>query len=510
MCSVKFKKIFKWTALVMLFTTALGLYFTYTEINRLWGEYTKEVDIKAFKTVQADVAIVNVNLLSQDGSRMIPNQSVVLHKGVIVNMGSDILVPQGYDVIDGTDQYLIPGLIDSHVHLWQSPNDLLLYLANGITHIKELNGSEEHLQWKQEIRQGRPGPDMFVASRRHNSNGFFKGWFDRLTAKINPVNDVDSIEADLLGLIEQGFDAIKVYTFLTKEHFMAFSTAAKKHDFQILGHTPINMTLDEIWGTELRELGHVEEIVKALIREFGGYQSKQAEAFLSHVRSRSDEIVSQLLKHDIAVQTTLAIMEGFAPIRADLDQVLKGVALRYVNPGIAESTIPAIRAMGWLPEVNIYRLPDDFPEEWKADNQIYWQTYAQANRILIGAMARAGVKLLAATDANVPVMVPGFSLHEELAALSKAGMSNAAVLQAATSAPADQMKVKTGKIAIGYQADLLLLNGNPLIDIKHTRSIDFVINNGCVYSRKVLDEILAAVRAANDESRVEDIGDYIE
>ncbi|MFK8013267.1 MAG: amidohydrolase family protein [Marinicellaceae bacterium] len=503
-----FKKISKWVLIFILLSTPFSLFYTYTEINRLWGEYTEQVDHNQFYRPQADLVIQNVQVLTSDGSRMLANQSVVIQDGVIVSMGKNVLVPAGYKVIDGNGQYLIPGMIDSHVHLWQSPNDLLLYLANGITHIKEMNGSEEHLQWKQEIQQGRPGPDMFVASRRHNSTGLLRGWFDRLTAKINPVNEGDNIEAELLDLIAQGFDAIKVYTFLSKAHFLAFDAAAKQHGFQILGHTPITMKLNEIWGTEFRELGHVEELVKALNREFGGFQSKTAEAYLKYVRSRSDEIVKQLLKHDVAVQTTLTLMQDFAPIREDLDAVLSGVQLPYVNPGIAESTHPSIRAMGWLPEVNIYRLPDDYPDELKAGNQMYWETYAEANRILIRAMAEGGVKLLAATDANVPVMVPGFSLHEELISLQQVGMSNSAVLQAATKVPAQAMDIKTGVVGVGYQADLLLLSANPLESISNTQKIEMVINNGRVYDRSTLDQILAAVKAANNSSRTSDISHY--
>ncbi len=502
------KKISKWTVLMLLFTTAMTVFYGYTEVNRLWGAYTTKVNPAEYETTQADVVITNVNLLSEDATQMIPNQSVVIRQGTITAVGSDISIPSGYQVIDGTDQYLIPGLIDSHVHLWQSPNDLLLYLANGVTHIKEMNGSEEHLEWKHEVQQGRPGPDMFVASRRHNSNDFIKGWFDRLTAKINPVNDVADIESDLLALKAQGFDAIKVYTFLKKKHFMAFNEVAKKYDVKLLGHTPVSMTLDEIWGTELRELGHVEEIVKALIREFGGYDGSNADAFLAHVQSRQIDIASNLLQHDITVQTTLTIMEGLAPIRADLDQVLQQVELDYVNPGITESTHPSIPVLGWLPKVNIYRVRNNMSEEQKSDDQIFWKTYAEANRMLIRAFAQNGVKLLAATDANVPARVPGFSLHEELQALNTAGMTTAAVLQAATSTPADAMGIKTGKIKAGYQADMLLLSDNPLLNIKHTQNIKTVINNGRLYHRDTLDQILTAVKTANDDSRTEDIGHY--
>jgi len=166
--------------------------------------------------------------LSVDGEGMLADQTVLVEQGVITYLGPQITPPADFQIIDGAEKFLIPGLVDSHVHLWQSPNDLLLYLANGVTHIKEMNGSEEHLQWKSEIQTGRPGPDMFVASRRHNSQGLFKGWFDRWTAKVNNVTDVEKIEAQISSIVEEGFDAIKIYTFLENDHFEAFNQAAKK------------------------------------------------------------------------------------------------------------------------------------------------------------------------------------------------------------------------------------------------------------------------------------------
>ncbi len=492
----------------MLMINLLVFCYAYFEVNRLWGEYTRKVSPDEFKTAPIQVVISHVNLLSADGNEMIPNQSVVIQNGMIIAMGDEVNVPEGFEKIDGRGKFLIPGLIDSHVHLWQSPNDLLLYLANGVTHVKEMNGSETHLQWKDEIEHGRPGPDLFVASRRHNSSGLFKGWFGRLTAKINPVNDSTDIEADLLALADLGFDAIKVYTFLEKDHFMAFNETARKHDIKLVGHTPVSMTLDEVWGTELRELGHVEEIVKALIREFGGYNDTNAEDFLAHVKTRSTDIVNQLLHHDIKVQTTLSLMETIAPIRDDLDGVLKNVALPFVNPGISESTHPSIPVLGWLPNVNIYRAPADMNENQKRGDQIFWKTYAEAHRFLIREMAEKGVHLLAATDANVPVMVPGFSIHQELLALKSAGLSNAQVLKAATQHPARAMGVNTGQIKVGYQADLLLLNANPLVDIKNTQTIATVVSNGRVYDRQSLDLMLTAVKAANDHSRSVDISHF--
>jgi imidazolonepropionase-like amidohydrolase len=420
---------------------------------------------------------------------------------MIANMSSDMTIPEGIEVINGNGQYLIPGLTDAHVHMWQSANDLLLYLANGVTHVRELNGSEEHLTWKAEIQQGRPGPELFVSSRRHNSHGFFAGLFNRWTAKMNTVNDTDQIESQVKSIKDKGFDAIKIYTHLKKEHFQAFDSASKKHDIQILGHIPKSITLPEIWSSGMKELAHVEEIMKALDREFGHYGRDNTNEFLQFVQQRSPVVAEHLHDNNMAVISTMALTNSFARQKADLSTVLKHVELAYVNPGISESTFPSTRVMGWLPDVNIYRLPDDYPEDRKAGNQRYWKTYSQANQILLKAMAEKNVTILAGTDANVPVMVPGFSLHEELQSLIEAGMTESQVLRSATSAPADWMGLKTGRIEIGYQADLLLLDANPLADINNTQAINAVFNNGRFYNRASLDNMLKAVKKANDNSR---------
>lgn len=226
------------------------------------------------------------------------------------------------------------------------------------------------------------------------------------------------------------------------------------------------------------------------------------------MESRKEAVINQLIKHDVAVVSTLDLMSRIGQQKADVAETLKTVELAYVNPGISESTFPSTRVMGWLPDVNIYRLPEDYPENRKAGNQTYWKAYAQASQILFKTMVGNGVKVLAGTDANVPVMVPGFSLHEELQSMTQFGMSEAQALRSATALPAEWMKLKKGKIKLGYQADLLLLNANPLIDIKNTQAIDTVINHGRSYNRAQLDSMLKAVKQANDSSREKPIDMY--
>jgi len=298
------------------------------------------------------------------------------------------------------------------------------------------------------------------------------------------------------------------YTFINKEDYWSLNKAAKEAGIPLLGHTPISMTLDEFWQSGHKEIAHIEELVKALIREFDGYNDENAEEFLKFVQSRNINISTNLVKNKIAVVTTLWLMESFSKQKIDLNKILNQVELAYVNPGITEKSPITSRAMGWLPDSNIYRWPENLSKEKRKSYQIYWQTYAKAHHILLKNMIDKKVILLAGTDANIPVAVPGFSLHDELISLTKSGMSNTQALLSATKIPAQWMNQQSGIIKKGYRADLVLLNKNPLENIENTQSINTVIINGKVLNRQKLDDILAAVKQANDDSRNVEINEY--
>lgn len=121
----------------------------------------------------------------------------------------------------------------------------------------------------------------------------------------------------------------------------------------------------------------------------------------------------------------------------------------------------------------------------------------------------AGVKILAGTDTNLPPTVPGFSLHDEFQAMIDAGMSASQILRSATSTPAQRMGSNTGKITLGYKANLILLDESPLENIANTRRINTVFLNGRVLDRSLLNEILESVKRANDSSRKIGISQFV-
>ena len=503
------KKLLLGLALFIIVTVIAGIIYAKYELKHMYGGYTEVVDSKKFDVAAKTTAITNVSVLSPDGSHFIEGQTVLIEKGKIAAIGDELKLPENALIIDGNGKFLIPGLINSHVHIWQSPNDLLLYLANGITQIREMMGTPAHLKLRKEIEEGkRLGPKMFVASSKVQTFGAFEGWLKKWTRGNINLTNPNNTESLLQSISDQGYDAIKLGSHLDKENYRALNNAAKKTDIPLIGHLSLHVSLKDLWNSNQKELAHIEEIVKALRSEFGKVTIENRKEFLQFVEKRGDEVADNLLKKDITVTSTVWLSNNFVKQKFDLENQLKAVELSYVNPGLLEGTVLASKALGWLPKVNRYRMPKNLTKEQLARQKNFWSAYAEAHDILVRVLTKKGVKILAGTDTNVPLAVPGFSLHDELKTLTRTGMTPSEAILSATAAPSDWMKIKSGKISPDYRADLVLLNKNPLEKIENTKTINSVIMNGKVFDRKQLDAILKAVKEANNRSRNNDISEF--
>jgi len=518
---MKLRKPLKTLALILSISSIALMILANRDLDRIYGGLTQTVDTKQFKPYQGPMVIENVNVLSPDGEYFEAGQTVMIENSMIVSVDSALVTSDQIRTIDGTGKYLIPGLVDSHVHLFKSPNDLLLYVANGVTQVRELIGEEDHLDWRAEIKNGRLGPDMFIASPRIGSFATIEGFFMSWSQGFLNINTATEAESAVKKLHQQGYDAVKIYSQINKETYFAVSKIAMSLGMKVVGHVPWSIGLPDLYPNQ-NGIAHLEEVMNSFNREFGGFNPKlgkpwdfsgfdagTAEEFLAYVEKRSNEVASDLVKNNISVATTLWLVESFIRQKLDLARMLTNVELEYVNPGISEwsSTVP--RGLGWLPEVSRYAWPDDFTQERKTISKKYWETYAKACQIILKTFANQGVKILAGTDANLPVAVAGFSLHDELISLNKAGMTPAQVLKAATAQPAKWLNNNAGEILPGRKANLVLLDKNPLSDISNTKTINSVFLNGKLLDRALLDQMLAAVRVANNSSRKEDISAYL-
>ena len=501
------KRILKIIGIVWLLLTIISVIVIKRDTYKIYGGLTEKVDHTRWTPSPEDYRIVNAKILSPQGDRFIEGQTLVVRDGVIAAIDSSTQHTDSKSY-DAQGKYLIPGLIDSHVHLWYSENDLLLYIANGVTQIREMIGETHHLQWKEEIANGRLGPDMYVTSPRLGSFGTMEGWFMRFTQKFNNVRTAAEAQTYVRSMAEKGYDGIKIYSHLNKESYDAISEEIIQHDLDMVGHIPWSTSWDDVYASNQNEIAHIEEVMNAFRREYDTMEDSDKESFLQYVTERSEAISERLIAENISVTTTVWLTQSFIEQQRDIQQVLRDVELAYVNPGISEWNPFIPGGLGWLPEVNRYKIPDDLSPEQREGRLAYFDEYAKAAGIILGILSQNGVNILAGTDANLPAAVPGFSLHDELIAMQSSGMSPAEVLAAATIRPAQWLAINAGQIAHGKRANMVLLDANPLIDISNTKMINTVFSNQKVLERDQLDDILHAVKSANDNSRKKDITDF--
>jgi hypothetical protein len=494
----------KWIIRILIGLTIMTLLsgiITYavikTAVIGMFGGKTEIVETRAPDRSSEPIYITDVNVLSPTSESFMTAQTVAVENGKITRVGGPIEPPTNAIIIDGRGQYLVPGFTDSHIHLWRSENDLLLYIANGVTQVHEMHGAKRHLKWRSEIETGRLGPDIFVVAAQLATYGFLDGIWNRMTSERNVVRSENGVSRRVKSLKTKGYDAVKASSFLSLPAYEWASTAAEDIGMPFVGHIPLEANLDDFWASNQTELAHIEELVKALNRDFGGYTFETTDEFLAFVQRKAGAVAQRLYDKEIPVTSTIHLIQSFGSQQTNLNATLDTVQLDYVNPGLAESD-----AMGWLPAVNRYRVADQYRTEgWEDRQTAYWTAYADAQEILLDACLEMGVTILAGTDANVPVMVPGFSLHDEMKAMQDAGMTPTEVLASATTAPAAWMGSNTGQITEGYDADLVLLRDNPLEDIRATTTIERVFVNGYNLDRRDLDLLLESVLQANNASR---------
>ena len=246
----------RWVAGVafMAGAAALGTYlYIDNELTRMYGGLTKVAEHNIGHYEHDLIAISNVNVLAPASDRFVASQTVIIRDGIIASVSDGTTIPTDAQVIDATGMFLVPGYTESHAHLWKSENDLLLYLANGVTQVREMNGSEQSLLWKDEIEGGRLGPDLFVVAPQLATFGLLEGLFVGWTQnKIMVTSEQDAIRT-VGALKAAGYDAIKASSFLDLDNYLSVNVATQKHAMPLIGHIPDAIELDELWASHRRK-----------------------------------------------------------------------------------------------------------------------------------------------------------------------------------------------------------------------------------------------------------------
>ena len=514
-----FTKIWLKRLLVITLVVALAtLLWFEIQMREAKGQFTPAIDTGDLLTIGGEFIIKDIHILDPDGNAMVANQDVLIADGLIQQIGTDLPHPAVMKVIEGQGQYLIPGLMDGHVHLNETMNNLWLFVANGVTHVRDMAGDDHQLMLREQTAQPL-WPDVFVSSMKVYDTPWwqvlFREWaYSRIT--ISHAEQGSDIVNDL---VDQGFDAIKISSGLTPEQYHSLVNAAHEAGLLVTGHIPATVSLDEVLAAGQQEIAHVEELTKVFAREYdlpiSQLNPATAAEYLAYVQQRSQEVAPALKAQDIHITSVIWLMESLVQQKLQLEQFLTTVELAYVNPVQVEGWL---MKAGWLPGHHSYATSPYWLQtpENKQKIKLYWDTYVDAIHIMTRTLVEHGVEFTAGTDAVTTGAVPGFSLHDELESMVKLGMTPAQALQSATRIPGQWLDRinKTpkggpvGQIKAGYQANLVILKHNPLENISHTRSIQAVINKGHLLNRTQLDTILHRIKNLNNQQRTQDITPY--
>lgn len=397
------------------------------------------------------IALTNVNVVPMTSDAVLTKQVVVIDGGRIVAVGKegDVTIPERAQRIDGEGGYLVPGLIDLHVHVSQ-PDDFSLYVANGVTSVLNLSGDTDTLAWRTSTRLM---PRLFTSGE-----------------PLIGVKDVARARTIVDEEAAAGYDGIKIYDDISLEALQALTGEARAKGLLSVGHIPRNLRWQDMLAAKPDAIAHAEEFLYSPVLD-----------------GDDDKIVAGMKEGGISLITTLTTYDHIGRQVADLDTQLARGETRYVNP--------AIRRM-WARGHNRYAR--DFSPK-RVPNLRRLLVFQKQ---LVKRLDDAGVRILLGTDAGgVPFVIPGFSAIDELRELVSAGLSPYQAMRAATVDAAEFLRhdADFGTIEAGKSADLLLLRGNPLTDIENVALRGGVMVRGRWLDNAELHAELARVAARNRE-----------
>lgn len=424
--------------------------------------------------------IENVNIIPMTKeNKVIENATLVIKKNKIFTINGSI--PENATTIDGTDKWLIPGLIDMHVHTladgspfvlyptkgplvsYNTQYNMIPYIANGVTTVFDLGARTEHFGQRNEIIRGDViGPRMALAKVIGGK-------------KSNPIAKTPSDGRNAVRFAkEEGYEFIKVYTWLNEETFKAVIDEAKKQNMKVVGHIPVafeGKPAKDFFVPHFGLIAHAEELSK----QTDDFSYEKAQEFARLAKDNGTWLIPNLTN-----------MLSISQQAKSLQSIENLQGFKYVHP---------LMQSKWLTSNGYYGVSDKLIEYY---NKLY-----DFHILIVKAFKEAGVPMVAGTDAGISGIVWGFSLHDELKLLVEAGLTNEEALASATRLGAEWLEIgdKLGTIETGKFADLVLLEENPLDNISNTRKISGVFVNGKWIDRSKIDIMLLNVEKWNNTNK---------
>jgi imidazolonepropionase-like amidohydrolase len=421
-------------------------------------------------------AFEHAAVVTMSSEQVLPDHTVIVSGTRITSVGpsASAQVPAGAIRIDGRGKYLMPGLADMHVHIYDA-NDFKLMLASGVTTVLNMSGSPQVLGWRSAIGTGELlGPTVYTTGPMLRVD--YDAPLDSQAVVKSPADAGDLVGAHA----SAGYDFVKVWSSFPRDSYDAILAAARARHVPVTGHVPEPVGLEHALKTGQTSIAHVEELWnKHFHRQFS--ETKLADAVRLAKEARAD------------VTTTLVTYEAIVGASDENNATL----LRRTE----RELLDPVRQVTWRSEFN--RLHNQ--ATGKAD---YFRSSLMHMQRIVRALHNGGVRLLAGTDAGeIPGLVPGVDLHRELELIVASGLSPYDALAAATRNPGDYLREKDrfGTISPGCRADLVLMDANPLASISNARRIAGVMVNGTWLPRPRLDSLVEELRK---DSRK--MGDFVD
>lgn len=400
-----------------------------------------------------DLALVGATVVPMNREGTLADHTVVVRGDRIVMVApASTIDAREAMVIDAKGKWIVPGLADMHVHTW-SDRDFAMYLLNGVTTVRDMYGSPQHLEWRAALQSGTlVGPTLITSGPI--VDGDPPTWPGSTV-----VTTADAARAAVRAQKQAGYDFIKVYSGLTVEAYEAIVTEAKAQGIPFAGHVPKAVGLDKALASGQRTIEHLDGYIP-----FGGNERVDTQT------------VAATAKAGVWNCPTLVVMDRLGHLD-NLAGLANTPGLEYVAASVRER---------WNPK-NDFRL-----QSWTPDTFAKMREKNEVAKKLVADLSRAGARLVLGTDTGNPYVVPGFAVHAELALLVSAGLTPWHAIHTATAAPAELVEQAGtfGVIAPGARADLVIVDRDPLRDVGALAKPTLVIVRGKKHER---DALLAAI-----------------
>ena len=420
----------------------------------------------------------NVNVITMDSDQPLVSQTVVIENDKIFSISTDANYPSDALVIDGKGNYLLPGLAEMHAHI-PTPQageqlieeTLFLYLAGGVTTIRGMLGHPRHLELRTQVQDGTIlGPHIYTSGPSINGNTAP----DTETA-IQMVRDQQ----------QAGYDFLKLHPGLTREVFDAIVVTAKEVGIEFAGHVSRDVGVRHAINSDYASIDHLDGYVEGLVPESAGVDPEENGFFGINFtdlvdESKMEELLNITIEHQVWNVPTQCLAERWAgPVTAD--ELLSDAEMAFMSPETLQQ---------WADSKNNMMSNQSYDPE-KA------QRWIDLRRKIIKALYDAGAGVLLGSDAPQVFNVPGFALQHEIEMYVAAGLTPYQALITGTVNPAKYFNLESerGMVKEGFQADLVLVQGNPLDDISNLRNRAGVMIRGQWLSREILDQRLSEIAA---------------